>query len=91
MASCLRNHARVSLGDADGEDADAGDDADALGNRDRAAGIEQIEEVRALEAKVVSSQDRKAALLGRAQLLRLLRCPAQQLLALRLVEAQVLP
>src|ERR1700691_6191500 len=86
-----RDHPRVSLGNAYGEDPDAGDDADALGHRDCAPGIEQVEEMRALEAKVIRSQHGKTALLGRSKLLRLLRGPAQQMLALRLVEAQMLP
>ena len=86
-----RDHPRVSLGDADGEDPDAGDDAHALGNGDRTAGIEQVEEVRALEAEVVRSENREAAQLGQGQILRLLRYPAQELLALRLVEPQVFP
>src|ERR1700683_2508353 len=64
-----RDHPRVSLGNAYGEDPDAGDDADALGHRDCAPGIEQIEEMRALEAKVIRSQHGKTALLGRSKLL----------------------
>src|ERR1700722_7998582 len=85
------DHLRVRLGDADGEGADAGDDADTLGHGNGSAGIQQIEKVGALEAEIVSSQNRKTAPLGHAEILRLLRGSTQQLLALRFVEAQVLP
>src|SRR5580698_5773346 len=82
------DHLRVGLGDADGEGADAGDDADPLGHGNSPAGIQQIEKVGALEAEVVGSQNRKTTPLRQAEVLRLLRGSAQQLLALRFVEAQ---
>src|ERR1700733_8671024 len=83
------DHLRVSLGNTDGKGADAGDDADTLGYGNGSAGIQQIEQVRALEAEVVGRQNRKTPPFGQAEILRLLRGTAQQLLALRLVEAQV--
>src|SRR5271154_1465435 len=87
----LRNQPRIGLGNAHCEDANTGDDADPLGHGNCAPGVQQIEEMRALETEVVGRQDRKAALLRRAKVLRQLRGPAQQLLALCFVEAQVLP
>src|SRR5882757_6248676 len=87
----LRNHPRVSLGNADGEDANTGNDADPLGHGNCAPGVQQIEEMRALEAEIVGRQNRKTAPLRRVKILRQLRGPAQQLLALRFVEAQVFP
>ncbi len=52
-------------GDGDGEVAHAGDDADPLGDTDGAASIEQVEQVRALEAEIVGRKQRKTAALSR--------------------------
>src|ERR1700733_14885178 len=71
------DHLRVGLGDADGEGADAGDDADALGHGNGSAGIQQIEKVGALQAEVIGSQNRKTTPLRQAEVLRLLRRSAQ--------------
>jgi hypothetical protein len=45
----------VDFGYADDEVADAGHDADALGDRDGAAGVEEVEGVRALEGQLVGA------------------------------------
>src|ERR1700761_8877664 len=69
----LRDHLGVGLGNTDGENPDAGNDADALSHRYGAPGVEQIEKVGALEAEVVSGQDGKAP---RVLIFRLLRSHA---------------
>ena len=51
----------ISFGDADGEGADAGDHAYALGDADGSAGVENVEQVRTLQAEVEGAEDRKAA------------------------------
>src|ERR1700743_2381470 len=50
----------VGLGHSDGEVANACNHANTLGNRDRTASIEQIEQVRTLQAKVVGCEHREA-------------------------------
>ncbi len=61
------------------------DDADALGHRNRAAGVEQVEQVRALQHLIVSRQHREALLIGIVVVLR------EQFFALGFVFAEEAP
>ena len=54
----------VGFGDADGQGADARDDAYAFGDTDGSAGVENVEQVRTLQAKIERAKNRKAATLG---------------------------
>ena len=50
------------FGYADGQLAHAADDADSFGHADRAARVERIEEIAALQHVIVGGEQRKAAL-----------------------------
>jgi len=56
----------VGLGDADSQCPDATDHADALSDADSAPRIENVEQVRALQSKLVRRQQRKSLLFRRA-------------------------
>ena len=46
----------VGFGDANDKGADAGHDADTLGDRDRAARVQEVEGVRALERELLGAE-----------------------------------